>query len=186
MRIKEIIVVEGKSDTQAIKRAVMADTIETNGSAVSPKTLEMIQHAQEVKGVIVFTDPDVPGERIRKIVSQHVPGCKHAFITRKEAFGGPTQSLGIEHAAPEVIRAALQKIYTESVEQKETISLEKLRTYGLIAGVKAKARRQRLGELLKIGYTNGKQLHKRLNIFQISESAFEEAYHRLLQEEENG
>ncbi|MCT6903202.1 MAG: ribonuclease M5, partial [Lactobacillus sp.] len=35
MQIKEIIVVEGKDDTTAIKRAVQADTIETNGSAIS-------------------------------------------------------------------------------------------------------------------------------------------------------
>ena len=36
-KIKEIIVVEGKDDTTAIKRAVDADTIETNGSAVNEK-----------------------------------------------------------------------------------------------------------------------------------------------------
>ncbi len=35
MRIKEFIVVEGKDDTTAIKRAVNADTIETNGSAIN-------------------------------------------------------------------------------------------------------------------------------------------------------
>jgi hypothetical protein len=32
--IKEVIVVEGKDDTVAIKRAVEADTIETGGSAI--------------------------------------------------------------------------------------------------------------------------------------------------------
>ena len=35
MKIKEIIVVEGKDDTVAIQRALQADTIETNGSALS-------------------------------------------------------------------------------------------------------------------------------------------------------
>ena len=34
VNIKEIIVVEGKSDTVAVKRATGADTIETNGSAI--------------------------------------------------------------------------------------------------------------------------------------------------------
>lgn len=185
MKIKEIIVVEGKSDTQAIQHAVEADTIETNGSAVSQATLEMIKHAQKVKGVIVFTDPDVPGERIRKIVSQHVPGCKHAFITRQEAFGGKSQSLGIEHASPEVIRHALKAVYTESHESPETITLEKLWAYGLIAGEKAKLKRQQLGEYLKIGYTNGKQLHKRLKMFQITEDQFEAAFKHLFEEEQN-
>ena len=34
MKIKEIIVVEGRDDTAKIKSAVDADTIETNGSAI--------------------------------------------------------------------------------------------------------------------------------------------------------
>ncbi|WEG12741.1 ribonuclease M5 [Pullulanibacillus sp. KACC 23026] len=186
MKIKEIIVVEGKSDTQAIQRAVEADTIETNGSAINRQTLDMIQHAQHIKGVIIFTDPDNPGERIRKIVSQNVPGCKHAFLTRQEAFGGKTRSLGIEHASPEVIRSALEKVYTESDEQEELISMSQLRDYGLIAGEKAKSRRERLGERLKIGYTNGKQLYKRLNMFRISQADFESAYQAILQEEQHG
>ena len=86
MKIKEIIVVEGKDDTIAIHRAVNADTIETNGSAVSEETLEKIKHAQEKRGVIIFTDPDYPGERIRKIVNDNVPGCKHAFIKKNDAL----------------------------------------------------------------------------------------------------
>lgn len=186
MKINEIIVVEGKSDTQAIQRAVQADTIETNGSAVSKATLEAIRHAQSVRGVIVFTDPDIPGEQIRKRISQYVPGCKHAFITRQEGFGGATRSLGIEHASPETIRQALQKVYTERTEVKEWISSQLLREYGLIAGPQSKKRRERLGELLKIGYTNGKQLYKRLNMFQVSQEAFEAAYKLIMQEEQHG
>ena len=42
-KIKEIIAVEGKDDTVAIKRAVNAvDTIETNGSAVNESCIEQV------------------------------------------------------------------------------------------------------------------------------------------------
>ena len=75
MKIREIIVVEGKDDTKAIKRAIDADTIETNGSAINKETIEAIKHAAEKRGVIIFTDPDFPGEKIRKIISEHVPEC---------------------------------------------------------------------------------------------------------------
>ena len=34
-KIKEVIVVEGKDDTKQVQRAVLADTFETNGSALS-------------------------------------------------------------------------------------------------------------------------------------------------------
>ena len=96
MKIKEIIVVEGKSDTIAIKRAVDADTIETNGSEISDSTLEQIQLAQERRGVIVFTDPDYPGERIRRIIRDHVPGCRHAFLPKAEAIAPASCPEGVE------------------------------------------------------------------------------------------
>ena len=80
MKIKEIIVVEGKDDTTAIRQAVNADTIETNGSAVNAETIEKIKLAQQIRGVIILTDPDFPGQKIRNTISEHVPDCKHAFI----------------------------------------------------------------------------------------------------------
>lgn len=71
--IHEFIVVEGRDDTTAINRSVIADTIETNGSALSQETIEKIRHAQELRGVIIFTDPDFPGEKIRKQIDSAVP-----------------------------------------------------------------------------------------------------------------
>jgi ribonuclease M5 len=168
MIVKEIIVVEGKSDTLAIHQALEADTIETNGSRVSRRTIEIIRNAQARRGVIVLTDPDYPGERIRKIVSREVPGCKHAFITRKQGRGGVHESLGIEHASPEAICEALSRVYTQFEAPEEQISLQQLRTYGLLGGPESRRLRQRLGDTLKIGYSNGKQLYKRLKMFQIT------------------
>ncbi|WLR50895.1 ribonuclease M5 [Bacillus tianshenii] len=183
MKIKEIIVVEGKDDTVAIRRAVNADTIETNGSAINDATLERIRVAQETRGVIVLTDPDYPGERIRKIISQNVPGCKHAFIPKGQAISKKGRGLGVEHASPSAIQQALEGIREEMVEPEEEISWQELVQAGLIGGSQAKERRRMLGDLLKIGYTNGKQFHKRLTMFQISRSQFEQALDKVLQEE---
>ena len=54
---------------------------------------------------------------------------------------------------------------------------------GLVGGEGAKERREKLGKLLKIGYTNGKQLHKRLIMFDISREEFADAVQKLRQEE---
>ncbi len=43
MKINEFIVVEGRDDTERVKRAVECDTIETNGSAINEQTLEVIR-----------------------------------------------------------------------------------------------------------------------------------------------
>jgi ribonuclease M5 len=183
MKIKEIIVVEGKDDTVAIQRAVKADTIETNGSAINNETIGKIRLAQEKRGVIIFTDPDFPGEKIRKTVAEKVPGCKHAFIKKQDAFDKKQKKVGVEHASIETIRMALQDARRELVDIMEEISFDELVSLGLIAGNKAKVRREKLGILLRIGYTNGKQLYKRLKMFQISKDQFDQAVNKVLQEE---
>ena len=40
-KIKQVIVVEGKTDTNHLKKLFDVDTIETNGSAVSKSTLNL-------------------------------------------------------------------------------------------------------------------------------------------------
>jgi ribonuclease M5 len=183
MKIKEIIVVEGRSDTTAIQRAVNADTIETNGSAVNEETIQKVKLAQEKRGVIIFTDPDYPGEKIRQTIANRVPGCKHAFLPKEEAKGKNGKKIGVEHASMESIRTALEHVKQEWVEGDGEISKQDLIDAGLVGGSGASERREKLGRILKIGYTNGKQLHKRLQMFQISKEAFISAL-RSVQEED--
>lgn len=83
-KFKQIIVVEGRDDTKRLHEAFGdVDTIETRGSAISEKTLALIKKAQATRGVIVLTDPDFPGEKIRKTISAAVPGVTHAFYRAK-------------------------------------------------------------------------------------------------------
>lgn len=185
MKIKEIIVVEGKDDTTAIKRALNADTIETNGSAVGNAVIEQIRLAQETRGVIIFTDPDYPGERIRHIVSEKVPGCKHAFLPKAEARPKNGKGIGVEHASPEAIRIALKEAQVMKEVFQEEITPQDLLDFGLLGGPDSRARREKLGIKLRIGYTNGKQLYNRLNMFQIDKERFIQAMQEIVQEEEH-
>lgn len=178
--IKEIIVVEGKDDTVAIKRAVDADTIETNGSAIGEDVLRRIALANERRGVIIFTDPDHAGERIRKIVARHAPGCKHAFLPQEKAlYKG---DIGIENASPEAIRTALSELRTESTDGAGEINWEDLMNAGLIVHPDASNRRLVMGKLLGIGYANGKQFFKRCTSFRISKAEFTEAFRQMEEE----
>lgn len=185
MKIKEIIVVEGKDDTTAIQQAVHADTIETNGSAINEEIIEKIKLAQGTRGVIVLTDPDYPGQKIRNTITEHVPGCKHAFIQKEDAIHKHGKGVGVEHASPDTIRKALEGAQLMQEDSKEEITQDDLMAAGLIGGAGARERRERIGKTLKIGYTNGKQLHKRLMVFEISREAFAEAVMVIRQEEEN-
>ncbi len=185
MKIKEVIVVEGKNDTAKIKQAVEADTIETNGSEISLETLKKIQTAQSRRGVIVFTDPDFPGEKIRETIRANIQGVKHAFLEKEVAKAKGRRGIGIEHASVEAIQRALSVVRTEKISDKEYISWQTLVQHNFVGGERARQRREQLGHLLNIGYMNAKQLYKRLNMFQITLEEFEAALEKMKEVERN-
>lgn len=178
-KIPEVIVVEGKDDTANLKRYYEVDTYETRGSAINQDDLERIAKLQELRGVIVFTDPDYNGERIRKIIMQEIPQAKHAFLNRGEAVPKSKtkgRSLGVEHASFEDLEKALSGL-VGSYEDENFFDITKfdLMRLGLLMGKDSRKCREYLGEALRIGYCNGKQLLKRLELFGICLVQVEEA-----------
>ena len=101
--IKEVIVVEGHSDTKRLQSFFEVETIETHGLGLDQKTLDYIRETNEKRGVILLLDPDSPGERIRTIISQAVPSCKHAFLRKNECISNNKKKVGIEHASKQSI-----------------------------------------------------------------------------------
>ncbi len=183
--IKEVIVVEGRDDVQAVKRAVDAETIITNGFALSKNTIRLIKEAKERCGVVVFTDPDFAGEQLRKRIDKLVPGCKHAFLPREEATHN--QDVGVENANPEAIRLALTKARCQEKEPTKTFDYLDLVQWGLVGQDNSQALRGVLGRKLGIGYSNGKQFLSRLNNFGVSRAEFEQAAKEIrLRERQNG
>ena len=178
IKIQEVIVVEGKDDTANLKRFYEVDTYETRGSAIDEDDLERIERLHDLRGVIVFTDPDYNGERIRKIIMQAIPTVKHAFLQRDEAAPKSKtkgRSLGVEHASFEDLEKALSSVrgYYDDDNQFD-ITKSDLMRLGLLMGCESRKRREYLGEHLRIGYCNGKQLLKRLELFGISLAEVEE------------
>ena len=178
-KIPEVIVVEGKDDTANLKRYYEVDTYETRGSAINEDDLERINKLNDLRGVIVFTDPDYNGERIRKIIMQEIPQAKHAFLNRGEAVPKSKtkgRSLGVEHASFEDLEKALSGL-VGSYEDENFFDITKfdLMRLGLLMGKDSRKRREYLGEALRIGYCNGKQLLKRLELFGVSLAEVEDA-----------
>ncbi|MDO5078297.1 MAG: ribonuclease M5 [Streptococcus minor] len=186
IKIQEVLVVEGKDDTANLHRFYEVDTYETRGSAINEDDLERIAKLNDLRGVIVFTDPDYNGERIRKIIMQAVPTAKHAFLKQEEATPKSKsrgRSLGIEHASFEDLQKALSSILgTYDDENNFDITKSDLIRLGLLMGADSRQRREFLGENLRIGYSNGKQLLKRLELFGIRLAEVEECMETFMQE----
>ena len=54
-----------------------------NGSAIDGFDKNYLIELSKTRGVIILTDPDYPGQRIRNEISSYLPVCKHAFVRRK-------------------------------------------------------------------------------------------------------
>ena len=171
--IKEVIVVEGRDDITAVKRAVDAEVIAVGGFGINAKVIERIKEAQKRQGVIVFTDPDHAGEKIRRIISKRVQNIKHAYITRKE--GTKDEDIGVENATPEVILRALELAKCEVKEKRDEFNIQDLIFFKLTGDKKAKERRDAVGSELGIGYSNSTQFITRLNNYGITREEFIEA-----------
>lgn len=171
--IKEVIIVEGRDDITAVKRALDCELIATGGFGFPKGVMERIKTAQEKRGVIIFTDPDYAGEKIRKKIAAQIPECKHAFLPREQAE--KNGDIGIENASPESIRAALEKVRTESKEKRSEFSNSDLLKYGLIGGEGSSEKRDEIGKILGIGYGNSKQFLNRINNYGVTREEFEEA-----------
>ena len=161
-KIKEIIVVEGKSDTALLKELFEVDTIETHGLALDKKTLELIKEANKTRGAIVLTDPDFPGKKIRDQIQAVVPNCKHAFVSKKDATG--KKKLVIAEANKEAVVLALENVVSFDVDN-QSITWHEFIDLDIIGN---KQRRLLVYNLFNLGYGNVKTLFKRLNMVGIS------------------
>ena len=178
-KISQVIVVEGRDDTANLKRFFNVETYETRGSAINDQDIDRIQCLHQRHGVIVFTDPDFNGERIRRMIMTAIPTVQHAFLKRDEAVPKSKtkgRSLGIEHASYEDLKTALAQV-TEQFEHESQFDIGRsdLIRLGFLAGADSRKRREYLGEALRIGYSNGKQLLKRLELFGVTLAEVEEA-----------
>ena len=169
--IHEVIVVEGKSDIAAVKRAIEADCIATEGFTLRSGILKQIHVAYEKRGIIILTDPDNAGEKIRRLLSKQFPNAKHAFVPRDEATAN--DDIGIEQASSEAIRKALAKVHTITRSSSEEFSVADLFRAGLNGYPDSAKERAIVGAKLGIGYGNAKQFLHRLNFYGITREEFE-------------
>ena len=168
--IKEIIVVEGRDDEAAVKRSVEAETIATHGFGIKKETFDLIEKAYQDRGIIIFTDPDFAGEKIRKRLTERFPFSKQAYLLRGEAERDG--DIGIENANTENIKEALMKARCNSISIKALFTMEDMIRYGLCGEAGAAEKRDKLGKSLGIGYGNSKIFLNRLNQYGITKQEF--------------
>ena len=118
VRIKEVIIVEGRYDKNTLSQIVDATIVETGGFGIfkDKERLGLIRQMAKKRGIIVFTDPDGAGFVIRNFLKGAVPAnqVKHAYIPdiygkeKRKAAPSKEGKLGIEGVSPGIILEALR------------------------------------------------------------------------------
>lgn len=162
--IKEVIVVEGINDSKRLKSFFDVETIETHGLGLSKSTINLIKEINEKRGVILFLDPDTPGEKIRKRLNSEIPNLKNAFVMKQDAK--TKKKVGIEHASKEVLEEALNNLLTYC-DSKESISEKQFYELGLKGNKDSSELRDIVSNHFHLGKCNSKTMFKRLNMLGI-------------------
>ncbi|MDE7218007.1 MAG: DUF4093 domain-containing protein [Oscillospiraceae bacterium] len=117
--IREVIVVEGRYDKNALKQAVEATVIETHGFGVfnDKERLALLRRMAGERGLILLTDSDGAGFVIRNFLKGVIPQnqLKQAYIPdvygkeRRKSAPGKEGKLGVEGMPPSVLLEALER-----------------------------------------------------------------------------
>lgn len=115
--VREVIVVEGRYDKNALSQVVDAVIIETSGFGIfnDAEKRKFLQTMAEARGLIVLTDSDGAGFVIRNYIKSCVDPklVKHAYIPdiygkeRRKSAPSREGKLGVEGMKPQVLLDAL-------------------------------------------------------------------------------
>lgn len=170
-----LIVVEGASDKAFLTSFLNAEIVVTNGSEVSRETIEYIKEASARKSVVVLTDPDFPGKKIRDKLDSQIPGLKHAFIPKEKAIKG--HKVGVAESNKETVLQALSFPLEEKAPSSNAISMSDLYDLGFVGRESSSSLREKVMAKLHLGYGNAKTFLKRANAMGLTKEDLEKAIH---------
>ena len=160
-KIREVIVVEGRYDKNALSQVVDAVILETAGFGIfkDRQKQKLLRTLAETRGLIVLTDPDGAGFVIRNFLK----GCtdpsrvKHAYVPdipgkeRRKSSPSKEGKLGVEGMRPALLLEAVRRAgasfeEAEAAPEREPITKADLYARGLSGGEGSAEKRR---ELLK-------------------------------------
>lgn len=181
LKIRQAIIVEGRYDKIKLSSLVDALIIETDGFGIfkDNEKKALIKRLAEERGILILTDSDSAGFKIRNYLGGSLPGDKvfHAYIP--DIFGKEKRKteyskegkLGVEGVPSQVIINALERAGIEfelegdKTETRQITNID-LYEYGLSGTDDCKERKERLLSFLSLPTRlSTKSLVKVLNTF---------------------
>ena len=160
LQIKQAIIVEGKYDKIKLSSIVKAVIIPTHGFRIftDPEMMELIRHYAHTTGIIILTDSDRAGFRIRNYLKGAIPNGNIRNLYIPDVFGKEKRKekpsaegkLGVEGMDVKVLREAFEKagVLSEELPSGEQITKTDLYLAGLNGTANSTQRRRALQQKL--------------------------------------
>ncbi len=164
IKIQRAVIVEGRYDKIKLSSVLDAVIIETEGFGIfnNKEKQKLIRRLAETKGLLVLTDSDSAGFKIRSFIKGIVPTeqIKHAYIPdilgkeKRKTEASKEGKLGVEGVDVKIILDALNKagVFCEETEERERREITKLDLYedGLSGGENSDILRKKLLKYLDL------------------------------------
>ena len=181
IKINEAVIVEGKYDRIKLESVIDGTIIETGGFSIfkDKERLNLIRRLAEKKGIIIITDSDRAGFKIRTYLCDGIDErlVKHAYIPdvlgkeRRKSKPSKEGTLGVEGMEAGIIVKAFEKAGVTAFESKDKpegrkITKADLYEDGISGGIDSvNLRRQLLKSLELPAALSANRLLNVLNIF---------------------
>ena len=141
IKIDRVVIVEGKYDKIKLNSILDAVIIETDGFGIfnDKEKQKLIRRLAQTKGLLILTDSDSAGFKIRSFIRGIVPAeqIKHAYIPdifgkeKRKAEPSKEGKLGVEGVKIQVITEALERagVFCEETEATERKEITKIDLY---------------------------------------------------------
>lgn len=164
LRVREVLVVEGRYDVNALSQIVDGTIVETRGFGIfrDPECMALLRLYAETRGIIVLTDSDGAGFLIRSRIRSSIRTgtVKHAYIPdiygkeKRKSLPSKEGKLGVEGMPPEVLREVLMRAGAVLEDAEQTagnarqLNKADLFAMGLSGGKNSREKRRRLAKQL--------------------------------------
>ena len=175
IKIKQTVIVEGKYDKINLENIISANIITTDGFKIynNPEKQAMIRAIAKKTGIIILTDSDSAGRRIRNFIKNFVGAdCEILNIYIPEIFGkekrktSPSKEnlLGVEGTDKKIIAEIFEKFGISALHDERRISKIDFYEDGLSGGEDSTKKRKYLCERLGLPKMSANALLEAANI----------------------
>lgn len=169
---KNLYVVEGKDDISKLSSLGLTYIISTSGYCLSSKVISFLKEANKVRKIVIVTDSDNPGKKIREKLHSFLKNYADVNLDKNKSVAH--HKLGV---AESDINHLKEKI-DSYIREDELIKEEELSILDLfelnLEGPNSRTNKEKILNSLPLYKSNTKELLKQLNILKISKTQLEE------------